>query len=974
MIADLSALDFSNSVNAPGGYEEMQSWASFVASTQRELADDPSPVTGRNPATVTAAILGDRTRAPVGAGTTTAMRRVPPRRSDSLAVYLWAGTGLLVLLVAVLFLAFRGGGEAPRERPKTPETKATDPTDKDGLVRLPTRDPDADPVVKDPPRIVDPPPPPPKVDPVAEEYQRLYQAATGAFDRKDSAGLRRALDDLRRFHDRYIVASDPRHRQFAAAARSEADRLGRTAPVRYVRSLLGTGKTNNVAHTDEIVSIAFSSEPEMVIGTASRDGTARLWRHSSADDRWLSSTLRRHVGPVNSIAFSFDGRSAVTAGRDGTIRVWEVASNLNTVVLTDPGGEVLSAVFGPGGRTVVSGGADGRLRVWDTAGRDHKTANLENLGRITAVAYSSDGRSIAVAGQDRTVRIVDPTSLAQRFVLSGHTTPATSLQFSADGRTLASAGGEVKLWNASEGRLLHTLAGAHCAAFSRDGRTLAAGGSDPRLYNALTGVELGGISGEVETVKSAAFSPDGRILALAGGGTGPSYPIKITYPLGESVLPPPPPPPPPPTGGPLIEPMRVLRGPAGVNTGVVISPDGRFVLTRSGAAAKTSARLWDARTEREPVVIDLPTSFGFTTGTTNAAFSPDGRRLAVALGTSQKTGEVVLYDAAEGKVVASRSTHATGAWALKFSPDGRTLAVLGGDPDRLGELKLITADLQSVRASFQGHVGGIRGFDFSDDGRWIATLGEARNRTMEVKVWDASGKERKAPPPHESGVVSFEFTTDGRFLTVLGRDGKYRAWDLIRESAEPAGTLLEERMTGGMVAPGGKAVVGYLYSAAAGAAQSIELRAASVFPPRNIISLNSAGSFGPTWQFSGDGGLLLLTLRERADFARPTTVRFRLFETATGRERPMPTGLPTNAGPAAFSHDGALLAIAVERAVRVYETATMKQRAVAEPSRGGPAVLIYNLAFARDGRTLGVGTSDGAVRVYQVPAAAPNSP
>jgi WD40 repeat protein len=236
---------------------------------------------------------------------------------------------------------------------------------------------------------------------------------------------------------------------------------------------------------------------------------------------------------------------------------------------------------------------------------------------------------------------------------------------------------------------------------------------------------------------------------------------------------------------------------------------------------------------------------------------------------------------------------------------------------------------------------------------------------MEVKVWDAAGKERKAPPAFEGGAMSFEFTADSRHLTVLGRDGRIRSWDLAREVVETEGSLNAERLTSGMVAPGGRFAAGIRFDATA-VGRMYEFKAMSVFPPKPTASITVSATIG-TLYFSPDGSLLAFTAYERFEPGRPAANRLRLLEIAAGRERPLPANFPAVFGVPVFSPDGSLLAIVAEgRVLRLYETAGMKQRGWVEPA---PSKL-YTLAppaFSRDGAWLAVAASDGIVRVYPIP-------
>ena len=72
--------------------------------------------------------------------------------------------------------------------------------------------------------------------------------------------------------------------------------------------------------------------------------------------------LRGHQGPVASAAFDPAGDRVVSAGQDGTVRVWSSAGGEALVVLYTYQGPAFSAEFGAGGR-VVSAGDPGVVRV-----------------------------------------------------------------------------------------------------------------------------------------------------------------------------------------------------------------------------------------------------------------------------------------------------------------------------------------------------------------------------------------------------------------------------------------------------------------------------------------------------------------------------------------------------------------------------------------------------------------------------------
>jgi WD40 repeat protein/serine/threonine protein kinase len=88
--------------------------------------------------------------------------------------------------------------------------------------------------------------------------------------------------------------------------------------------------------------------------------TARIW-----DTRMLEIRrfLRGHRGLLTDIAVSPDGSRAVTASRDKTVRLWDLASGEGRI-LGAHDDMVLSAAFSPDGGRVVTASRDGTARLW----------------------------------------------------------------------------------------------------------------------------------------------------------------------------------------------------------------------------------------------------------------------------------------------------------------------------------------------------------------------------------------------------------------------------------------------------------------------------------------------------------------------------------------------------------------------------------------------------------------------------------
>lgn len=286
-----------------------------------------------------------------------------------------------------------------------------------------------------------------------------------------------------------------------------------------------------------------------------------------------------------------------------------------------------------------------------------------------------------------------------------------SVAFDAGGRRIGSVGadGSVVVWDLRDG-LARPMPPVdpeqgHCAAFSPDGRLLAVGraGGAVVVHDLRAEEEQALIDPSGTTVRAAclAFAPDGRTLAVGRRDGWIS--------LWDAAT---------------LRARSEWPGHAEVVRSLTYSPDGRTLASSGG---DRTVRLWDPATGRERR--SIPEQPGMFVG---LAFSPDSRVLALA---DRLSRIVRLWDLARGvEATALRGAEAA-VLAVAISPDGQTLAAadFGG---AVHSWRLATGRLDRAVLLHPG----VQTLAFAPDGRTLATGGFDGI----VHLWDW-------PPPESEG-------------------------------------------------------------------------------------------------------------------------------------------------------------------------------------------------------------------------------
>jgi sugar lactone lactonase YvrE len=224
-----------------------------------------------------------------------------------------------------------------------------------------------------------------------------------------------------------------------------------------------------------------------LLATGQKDGTLKLWE--VATQKLIASVKTEFYSPV--LAFSPDGRTLAAGGaadlKGGSpfIRMWDVATGLKSIRTIDTSHACIDALcFSPDGKTLAA--APGEVLLFDAStGQGIGTIKIADQMDVGAIAFSPDSRILATGREGGVVCLWDPQTGELLRELKGHASTILALTFSPDGGTLASGGADatVRLWDVQTGQQRLTLTSSNSQARVRsltfeDGGTLITGYED----------------------------------------------------------------------------------------------------------------------------------------------------------------------------------------------------------------------------------------------------------------------------------------------------------------------------------------------------------------------------------------------------------------------------------------------------------------------------------------------------------------
>jgi hypothetical protein len=317
---------------------------------------------------------------------------------------------------------------------------------------------------------------------------------------------RRRLDDVIRQRHLELEAARERQRrldQEAAEQRLRTEQAAERAAAE--QRAKETAEWNAVAGSKDVAAIeAFLRVwPD---GARTADAKALLVELGHADRRALL------IGAVTVVAGSAVAVLTIEPG----MPIWRLLRDSSIRTFTGHSAGINSVAFSPNGKNALSGSEDSTLKLWDVmTGREVRTLSGHSR-TVGAVAFAPDGRTALSGSEDMTLKLWNVGTGEMLRTFHGHTAGIRMVAFMPDGRTALSAGDGLKLWDIATGERLRNVGVGGSFALAPDGRrTLSVGANNIYLLDVATWRELYTFVGHLGRVTAVAFAPDGRTALSA---------------------------------------------------------------------------------------------------------------------------------------------------------------------------------------------------------------------------------------------------------------------------------------------------------------------------------------------------------------------------------------------------------------------------------------------------------------------------
>ena len=485
---------------------------------------------------------------------------------------------------------------------------------------------------------------------------------------------------------------------------------------------------------------AYLAPDRTTLATWDQQGGVRLWNATTGASLVAPLT---HPAPIVSLRIS--GSSLVSADQRGVVHVWDVRSGTETMAEIAHGQALTIVRVSSASNQFLSADRAGTaaIRALDS-GDVLETLRFERA--VTFAEFLDDGRTIAIGDLGGTVLLLDTVS-KQTIARLPHEVEVVDVTRLDDERlTTTSRNGVLQTWDLRTATA-ETLRTPIVPSGATSARLLG-----NRVSAFFCGVDAGYVIdirwvvglrrlGTHSNCLALDVSDDALLAATAyADGT-----VRVWDANGVAFTP-------------------RLPHPAAVKL-VSFLAESHQLLTVDGNGA---IRIWELNPAAQSPRSNV---FSF-----DAEFSPDGRQLALANGSSNPPyfGYATLLDVETREVLVPPLRHGGDVITVTFSNDARLIATASGD----GSARLWDAATgEPVSSELRHSTGAIKDIAFSPDGRRLLTFGKIAPSPSNATIWEVPTGRLLVTLPETMSAFRGGFSPDGQyFVTVAAVPPRVQVW------------------------------------------------------------------------------------------------------------------------------------------------------------------------------------------------------
>jgi mono/diheme cytochrome c family protein len=266
--------------------------------------------------------------------------------------------------------------------------------------------------------------------------------------------------------------------------------------------------------TVPIIALAFSPEGTKLAASGYREIT--IWNTNGGLEQRITNVAARVQGlhwHSNLIA-----AATGTPGESGEAVLCVLENGFTNRTLGRISDVMLSAAFSPDGSRLATAGADNSIRLFDVATGKQELLIQQHADWVMSVRWSHDGKRLVSASRDRSTRVYSSQTGELETTYVGHEAPVVAADFAGDDKNVISAGRDKKLhvWNATDAKKVREIGGfeeSPQAMLLAGDHLFTACADNVVREHSLDGKLVRTFAGHTDWVCSLAFDPATKRLA-----------------------------------------------------------------------------------------------------------------------------------------------------------------------------------------------------------------------------------------------------------------------------------------------------------------------------------------------------------------------------------------------------------------------------------------------------------------------------